>query len=76
MLIRVMLPEAAPGHPTLIDGGGGEVGKDMTNGELGGIFKTMHCPKCPYNREHWDDCSKVGQMSQLFFSGIVDQPQI
>ena len=24
------------------------VGKDMTNGELGGFFKTMHCPKCPY----------------------------
>ena len=48
------------------------VGKEMTNGELGGIFKTMHCPKCPYNREHWDNCSKVGQVSQLFFSRIVD----
>ena len=42
MLIWVMLPEATPGCPTLIDGGG--VGKDMTNGELGGFFKTMHCP--------------------------------
>ena len=48
-----------------------EVGKDMTNGELGGFVKTMHCPKCPYNREHWDNCNKVGQMSQLFFSRIV-----
>ena len=47
------------------------VGKEMTNGELGGIFKTMHCPKCPYNHEHWDNCSKVGQVSQLFFSRIV-----
>ena len=44
--------------------GGGE-GNDKW--ELGGIFKTMHCPKCPYNREHWDNCSKVGQVSQLFF---------
>ena len=67
MLIRVMLPEAPPGRPTLIDG----VGKDMTNGELGGFFKTMHCPKCPYNREHWDNCNKVDQVSQLFFSRIV-----
>ena len=48
------------------------VGKDMTNGDLGGFFKTMHCPKCPYNREHWDNCNKVGQVSQLFFSRIVD----
>ena len=47
------------------------VGKDMTNGELGGFFKTMHCPKCPYNREHWDNCNKVDQVSQLFFSRIV-----
>ena len=47
------------------------VGKDMTNGELGGFFKTIHCPKCPYNREHWDNCNKVGQVSQLFFSRIV-----
>ena len=47
------------------------VGKDMTNGELGGFFKTMHCPKCPYNREHWDDCNKVDQVSQLFLSRIV-----
>ena len=48
------------------------VGKDMTNGEIGGFFKTMHCPKCPYNREHWDNCNKVDQVSQLFFSRIVD----
>ena len=47
------------------------VGKDMTNGELGGFFKTMHCPKCRYNREHWDNCNKVDQVSQLFFSRIV-----
>ena len=47
------------------------VGKDMTNGELGGFFKTMHCPTCPYNREHWDNCNKVDQVSQLFFSRIV-----
>ena len=44
----------------------------MTNGKLGGFFKTIHCPKCPYNREHWDNCNKVGQVSQLFFSRIVD----
>ena len=69
MLIRVMLTEAASGRPTLIDGG---VGKDMKNGALGGFFKTMHCPKCPYNREHWDNCNKVGQVSQLFFSRIVE----
>ena len=69
MLIRVMLPEAAAGHPTLIDG----VGKDMTNGELGGFFKTMHCPKCPYNREHWDNCNKVDQVSQLFFPGLSER---
>ena len=42
------------------------VGKDVTNGELGGFFKTMHCPKCPYNREHWDNCNGVDQVSQLF----------
>ena len=47
------------------------VGKDMTNGELGGFFKTIHCPKCPYNRKHLDNCNKVGQVSQLFFSRIV-----
>ena len=54
MLIRVMLPKAAPGRPTLMG-----VGKDMTNGKLGGFLKTMHCPKCPYNREHCDNCNKV-----------------
>ena len=48
------------------------VGKDMTNGELDGFFKTMHCPKCPNNRKHWDNCNKVGQVSQLFFSRIVE----
>ena len=70
MLIRVMLPEAAPGRPTLIDGGG----EGLTNGELEGFFKTMHCPKCPYNREHWDNCNKSGSsVPTLFFSRIVDQ---
>ena len=67
MLIRVMLPEATPGPQHWLMG----MGKDTTNGELGGFFKTMHCPKCPYNREHWDTCNKVGQVSQLFFSRIV-----
>ena len=43
----------------------------VTNGELGCFFKTMHCPKCPYNREHRDNCNKVDQVSQLFFSRIV-----
>ena len=52
-------------------GWGWGVGKDMTNGELGGFFKTIHCPKFPYNREHWDNCNKVGLVSQLFFSRIV-----
>ena len=71
MLIRVMLPGTVLGRPTLTYGGEG-VGKDMTNGELGGFFKTMPCPKCPLNREHWDNCNKLRRMFQLFFSMIVD----
>ena len=47
----------------------------MANGELGGFFKTMHSPKCPYNRQHFDNCNKVDQVSQLFFSRIVAAPQ-
>ena len=34
------------------------------------FFKTIHYLKCPYNREHWDNCNKVGQVSQLFFPGL------
>ena len=45
------------------------MGKYMTNGEL---EKTMHSPKCPLNREHWDNCSKLRQVFQQFFSMIVD----
>ena len=49
------------------------MGKDMTNGELGGFFKTMHCPKCPYNRKHWNNRNKVGPVSQLFFPGLSER---
>ena len=49
------------------------VGKDMTDGELGGFFKTMHCPKCPYNREHWDNCNKVVSSANSLFPGLSEQ---
>ena len=67
MLIRVMFQKPRQVAQHWLMG----VGKDMTNGELGGFFKTMHCPKCPSYREHWDNCNKVYQVSQLFFSRIV-----
>ena len=67
---NVDLSHVARGRARLPNIGWWGVGKDMTNGELGGFFKTIHCPKCSLSCKHWDNCNKVAQVFQLFFPGL------